>query len=322
VSKHGGSRGRKRAAKVKSRQRRLAHEEVRREEHARLVIERAGDPRFVQRRVAEDGSVTLRWDNATLARRELRTALEGQLEAFRQKFGREPGPDDPVFFDPDADASTPSSQGHVASMFDDLVDAAEQAGVDPAKMKASRDLGYIVTTENQHLFSAVEIQAWQDAVERHHADVDDLDDDVDLEDLLDLLAVELRTVVERTVVQRSAEPARVFAERVMETDLAVAEGVDEDGEGVSGLSVAFAILAGWLSVAREDHVDSQVADKVVAWVRSSLGSRCRSTPPSRSYASWPRPIGCWARARTSPMSAGSCRSASRPTIGGVTSSAV
>jgi hypothetical protein len=232
-----------------------------------LVVERAGDPRFVQQRVAEDGSVTLQWDNATPAGRELRTALEGQLEAFRQKFGREPGPDDPVFFDPDADAPTPMSQSNVTSMFDELVEAAEQAGIDPAKMKASRDLGYIVTTENQHLFSAVEIQAWQDAVERHHADDDDLDDDVDLEDLLDLLAVELQTVVERTVVQRSAEPARVFAERVMETDLAVAEGVDADSEGVSCLSVAFAILAGWLSVAREDHVEPQIADKALAWVR-------------------------------------------------------
>ena len=30
-------------------------------------------------------------------------ALEEQRESFREKFGREPGPEDPVFFDPDAD---------------------------------------------------------------------------------------------------------------------------------------------------------------------------------------------------------------------------
>jgi hypothetical protein len=35
--------------------------------------------------------------------RELGGALESQLDRFRQKFGREPGADDPVFFDPDAD---------------------------------------------------------------------------------------------------------------------------------------------------------------------------------------------------------------------------
>lgn len=73
----------------------------------------------------------------------------------------------------------------------------------------------------------------------------------------------------------------MFAERVMETDFAVAEGVDEDGEGVSGLSVAFAILAGWLSAAREDHADSQVADKALEWVHSSLGpERARLAAPA------------------------------------------
>jgi site-specific recombinase XerD len=29
--------------------------------------------------------------------------MEQQLEKFRQKFGRDPGPDDPVFFDAEAD---------------------------------------------------------------------------------------------------------------------------------------------------------------------------------------------------------------------------
>jgi hypothetical protein len=29
--------------------------------------------------------------------------MQQQLQAFREKFGREPGPEDPIFFDPDAD---------------------------------------------------------------------------------------------------------------------------------------------------------------------------------------------------------------------------
>lgn len=33
--------------------------------------------------------------------------LEGQRERFREKFGRDPGPEDPVFFDPDALESRP-----------------------------------------------------------------------------------------------------------------------------------------------------------------------------------------------------------------------
>ena len=34
---------------------------------------------------------------------QTREILEHQLEAFRRKFGREAGPDDPIFFDPRAD---------------------------------------------------------------------------------------------------------------------------------------------------------------------------------------------------------------------------
>ena len=33
--------------------------------------------------------------------------MNQQLQAFREKFGREAGPDDPVFFDPDADTPQP-----------------------------------------------------------------------------------------------------------------------------------------------------------------------------------------------------------------------
>ena len=33
----------------------------------------------------------------------LAVVLEGRIKAFREKFGCEPGPGDPIFFDPDAD---------------------------------------------------------------------------------------------------------------------------------------------------------------------------------------------------------------------------
>jgi hypothetical protein len=33
---------------------------------------------------------------------EVRQTIADQREAFRKKFGRDPGPEDPVFFDPDA----------------------------------------------------------------------------------------------------------------------------------------------------------------------------------------------------------------------------
>ena len=41
---------------------------------------------------------------------ELARAMKNQLRAFKKKFGREPGPNDPVFFDPDVD--TPQAYTH------------------------------------------------------------------------------------------------------------------------------------------------------------------------------------------------------------------
>jgi hypothetical protein len=37
---------------------------------------------------------------------ELHQAMQRQLQAFRDKFGRDPEPADPVFFDDDADSCT------------------------------------------------------------------------------------------------------------------------------------------------------------------------------------------------------------------------
>jgi hypothetical protein len=38
---------------------------------------------------------------------DVHSALLEQRAAFVEKFGREPGPNDPVFFDPDADTPQP-----------------------------------------------------------------------------------------------------------------------------------------------------------------------------------------------------------------------
>lgn len=43
-------------------------------------------------------------------------ALEQQRVAFVEKFGREPGPDDPIFFDPDADTPQQIDEEKAARM--------------------------------------------------------------------------------------------------------------------------------------------------------------------------------------------------------------
>jgi hypothetical protein len=67
-------------------------------------------------------------------------ALEEQLRAFRAKFGRDPGPDDPLFFDPDADEPHPLDRVAVEA---GMVDAMERAGISPAQIYAFQQTGII-----------------------------------------------------------------------------------------------------------------------------------------------------------------------------------
>jgi hypothetical protein len=62
-------------------------------------------------------------------------ALLEQRKAFIDKFGREPGPDDPVFFDPDKDVPTPIDPDRLDA---DLEKALRDSGIDPAKADAIR----------------------------------------------------------------------------------------------------------------------------------------------------------------------------------------
>jgi hypothetical protein len=64
-------------------------------------------------------------------------ALLEQRKAFVEKFGRKPGPDDPVFFDPDKDLPTPIDPDRFDA---DLEKAIRDSGIDPAKAEAIRKL--------------------------------------------------------------------------------------------------------------------------------------------------------------------------------------
>ena len=62
---------------------------------------------------------------------ELRELLIKQREAFVQKFGREPGLTEPVFFDAEADDPQPLDADEVTAA---LLSACEQAGFDPDEL--------------------------------------------------------------------------------------------------------------------------------------------------------------------------------------------
>ncbi|MFC4054092.1 hypothetical protein ACFOY4_30745 [Actinomadura syzygii] len=123
---------------------------------------RAGDRRFVQQATDAQGRGTVMPGQGP----QVADALRQQEELFRAKFGRQMGPGDPVFFDPDADEPVPLDEG---TMLAEIRRAAERMP-DPrmrAYLLAFAECGYMVTEANQHTFSAHQIEAFTGAVERH-----------------------------------------------------------------------------------------------------------------------------------------------------------
>jgi hypothetical protein len=139
--------------------------ERRREEHTRTVFEREGDPRYVQSRSTSTGR-TITWDPNSDNGATISSALKQQREHFIEKFGREPNPDDPLFFDPNANEPRPMQDFD----WDAIFAAMDKAGIDRAYGKAWQELGYLVTDANRHTFSAMEAEAFLEAVERHMED--------------------------------------------------------------------------------------------------------------------------------------------------------
>lgn len=103
---------------------------------------------------------------------EAQRAIQEQLRKFREKFGREAGPEDPIFFDPDADTPQPISKVGLDEMTGQILSAAGKAAVRPELIYAMKKTGRIVTESNQHLLTDEELQEWQDAIEEYLALVD------------------------------------------------------------------------------------------------------------------------------------------------------
>jgi hypothetical protein len=97
-------------------------------------------------------------------REATREALEALRRDFRDSFGRDPGPDDPVFFDPSAEEPQSVDEYGVA-MFTQMSEMAmRRAGIDPSMVYAWHKTGLIVTERNQHLLSADDWEDWIEAI--------------------------------------------------------------------------------------------------------------------------------------------------------------
>jgi hypothetical protein len=154
---------RRKAAKKQRRAKRLADRADRFEQHAALVAERDGDPGYPQRIRHDDGSSTVAVPDHD---GHFAAIFRVRQQAFKEKFGREMGPEDPVFFDPDADEPVPMTVEKIEAMTrataEDMSDPVARAN-----MLASADVGYWVTEANQHTFTAHEVEVFLTAVARH-----------------------------------------------------------------------------------------------------------------------------------------------------------
>jgi SEC-C motif len=87
----------------------------------------------------------------------MREVLEKQHQKFVERFGRDPGPEDKIFFD------LPPTE-HIEH---EMVEAMKAAGLEPAIIHAYEKTGRLVTEENQHLLSEMDLAEWQAAIEEY-----------------------------------------------------------------------------------------------------------------------------------------------------------
>jgi hypothetical protein len=91
----------------------------------------------------------------------VREALEEQLEAFKEKFGREPGPGDPVFFDPDCDVPVQLSEEKLEQQ---VLEAMLKAGTSPEYAYAYRKTGLLSLGGDQSYWDPADRAEWAAAV--------------------------------------------------------------------------------------------------------------------------------------------------------------
>lgn len=95
-----------------------------------------------------------------------RNILEEQAAAFEKKFGRRPDPNDPVFFDPDADEPRALSAD---KMDKDIFAAMRAAGTPPEIMYAFKKTGMLLLDGLKPTYPADAVAEWDAAIDEYFA---------------------------------------------------------------------------------------------------------------------------------------------------------
>jgi hypothetical protein len=93
--------------------------------------------------------------------------LETQRQRFREKFGRDWGPNDPVFFDPDATEPVPMSAVKIEA---ETLEAMCKAGTPPQIAYAYKRTGGLLLTEDmREHWPPDRVKEWDDAIDEYFA---------------------------------------------------------------------------------------------------------------------------------------------------------
>lgn len=102
--------------------------------------------------------------------RFIQEMLTEQKEMFVEKFGRSPGPGDPLFFDPDADTPRPAwmSEGNYVAELLELVGFIGQ--LTPAREYAIRRCGFVASTHSWRYLPEEKQKDWKAALYEYYTD--------------------------------------------------------------------------------------------------------------------------------------------------------
>jgi hypothetical protein len=92
-------------------------------------------------------------------------AMEGQFQRFREKFGRDPGPTDPIWFDPDADEPVQISGVRMQA---DVLEALSKAGAPPEIAYAYKKTGLLYLGGDNSRWPKEHVEEWKAAVAEYH----------------------------------------------------------------------------------------------------------------------------------------------------------
>jgi len=93
--------------------------------------------------------------------------LEAQRQRFREKFRRDPGPSDAVFFDPDATEPVPMSAVKVEA---ETIEAMRKAGTPPQIIYAYKRTGGLLLREDmREHWPPDRVKEWDDAIDEYFA---------------------------------------------------------------------------------------------------------------------------------------------------------